>query len=509
MDQSKGESLVKRIFEGVQIPYLWFLNTAQKLVCNIPLRVRNGMLSVIMIVLSVYYILDYSKLLRFVFRTADGRGLFVMLLLVLLTVFSIKDDSIKKVEFNKPAMGVYFLFALSVILAGLIHPLREGWMVFAATLFIMPAFYIVWGNRGDYDQLFMRIASVWMKTGIVFYIVSFVCLPPDSWHFYLGRYAGVTASPNYIGMISVTTLAASVYMLLKEKNILIAVITVGASIMMVWIASSRTAIIADFAIIVICVILIAKKSNPVCLYDPVRTSLALMIALLVGMAFIRVSDIPAVNMGYQGIKAVREITDTDEKFTDEELVNAGIEIPAAVQGLGTSWIQLLIPAAYAEDLAGEAEKTETGVASTSGSLTDHGAGNDFSNGRMEIYGQVLRQINLFGHDPNENPLYFNNPAVGMQEVKGAHNTPLDFTYVCGIISGLLCLALEVMAALFVLRYVFSANRTHGNAYAVMIITGYGIESMLDIQVIMGNRALVTLFFLAFSMIAVKAEEVNK
>ena len=54
MDQSKGESLVKRIFEGVQIPYLWFLNTAQKLVCNIPQRVRNGMLSVFMIVLSVY-----------------------------------------------------------------------------------------------------------------------------------------------------------------------------------------------------------------------------------------------------------------------------------------------------------------------------------------------------------------------------------------------------------------------------------------------------------------------
>lgn len=509
LDSSKDITLVNKIFEDMQIPYLRFLKAAQSMVCKIPMRIRDGLLSLYFVILSIYYFLEYSKLLRFVFSSADIKGLFVMLMLILVVIFSITDDPLEEVDFNKPAMGALILFAISIIIVGLIHPLREGWMVFAATLFVMPSFYIVWGNRRNYELLYLKIASVWMKTGIIFYLVSFICLPPDSWHFYLGRYAGITASPNYIGMISVSTIAASLYMLLKEKNILSAIITIGASLMMVWIASSRTAIIADGAIILIGFILIVKKSNPVKLHDPVRVILTLMIAILVGMAFTRMAYVPAESMGYQGIQAVREITDTDEKFTDEELVKAGIIVPGDSVDAGVSWLRFLIQTAYAEDAVNEADSNAAEAASSSGSLTNHGSGSDLSNGRIEIYSQVIRQINLIGHDPLENPLYFNNPVVGLQEVKGAHNTPLDFTYVCGIISGLLCLAIEIIAAVFVLKYVFSRKQPSGNAFAAMIITGYGIESMLDIQVIMGNRALVTLFFLAFSMIAIKSEEVRR
>lgn len=478
-----------KLFEGIQSPYLCFLKISQKLVSPLPLSFRGRLASLVLIILSVYYLLEYSKLLRFVFSSANSRGIFVLAMIVLLTVFSLKKEPLSKVRFSKPVMGTYFLFAISILIAGCLHPLREGWIVFAITLLVMPAFYIVWGNRGDYDVLFSKIASVWMKTGLLFYLISFICIPYDSWHFVLGRYAGITASPNYIGMISVSTIAAALYMLMKEKSTLLSILTVGASIMMVWIASSRTAMIADIAIIAIGIILIYKKSNPLMLRDPVRVMLALMIALLTGIAFIRVADIPAVNLGYQGIPAVRELTDTDEKYTDAEIIEYGIEVPATVTDNASSWTPPLVQIAYAED--------------TSGGLTDHGSGSDLSNGRLDIYRQVLTKINFAGHDPQQEPLYFNNPAIGLQEVKGAHNTPLDFTYVCGIISGLLCLALEVMAAVFVLRYVFSGKRPHGNALAVMLMTGYGIESMLDIQVIMGNRALVLLFFLAISIVSVK------
>lgn len=37
----------------------------------------------------------------------------------------------------------------------------------------------------------------------------------------------------------------------------------------------------------------------------------------------------------------------------------------------------------------------------------------------------------------------------------------------------------------------------------MLITGYGIESLLEVQILFGNRHLVLLFFIALAMVAAR------
>ena len=88
--------------------------------------------------------------------------------------------------------------------------------------------------------------------------------------------------------------------------------------------------------------------------------------------------------------------------------------------------------------------------------------------------QVLQQVNLTGHDPQQSFLYYNG-----EQMEAVHNSVLDFTFICGAPSGVLWLVIELMAAVFAFMFLFGKKEfPEGAGMAVMLIAGYGIESLL-------------------------------
>lgn len=501
---NNSKKIATSIVDRIQEIYVHLINGFLfKATARFSTASKNATVSSCLMVLSIYYLLDYTGLTRYVFKTDDGKGLFVLFFVVLIIMFSI-NDRISKVSFNAPIMCIYYLFIISIFTARVFHPLRGGRVVFAVTLLVFPAFYIIWENRKEYEWLFCRTAYIWMITSLLFYIASFICLPPDSWHFYMGRYTGLATTPNRIGLVSTCLIAASLYMLMQEKHTVMAILSTGVGFTEVWISGSRTAFLADVVIAVVYTIVILRKKDIFFKKDQIKPLLGLGIAICVGMAGARMAEVPAVNFGYNGISTMRELTDSGDKYTDEEIVEYGIDTPENNNNSFLNNIGLYVYAEEAEDSnAQENEPYKEHQGSTIAErMTGYNEQEDFSNGRLEIYKQVIDSVNLIGHDMKEEPLYYTNAVNGKTRIMGAHNTPLDFTYTCGIISGLLCLMLELMAAYYVLGFLFSKKTERlGAAYAVMVIAGFGVHSFLDIQVVMGNKSLVFLFFLVFSMTA--------
>lgn len=468
-------------------------------------KLRNGLMTAVLSLFALYYLLEYSNINPI--RTAGGKGIFALVMIVLLIAFS-TDRKAEKVSINKVFMAVYLIFPVWMLIMGAIHPLREGWIIYAVTMLVMPAFFIAWAGRGDYGTLFDSTASAWTVAGFEYYLLCVICLPPDDIHYFLGRYTGLTRNPNILGMLTVTVLACSLYLLLRNRMQVLSVLSAGLSLAVVWLTGSRTAFIADAAVLTAFIIMFLREREMLQKGKTVP-AIGLCLALIVAVTGMFTAKLPAEKLGYTGITELREITDSDQKFTDEELQELGVDVPAGSISAEDTLLGSLFTVVYAEsypeeeyslaegETPGDPDDSEGSNAGERLINTDSQYG--LTNGRAEIWLQVLQQINLTGHDPDTVLLYYNG-----EEMQAAHNSVLDFTFVCGAPAGILWLILELIAAVYAFGFLFGKKEyPEAAALAVMLITGYGIESLLEVQILFGNRHLVLLFFIALAMVAAR------
>lgn len=459
-----------------------------------------------LVMAAVFYLLGYSGMMPLSNAYKESA---MLLILVPLLIFSIQHK-VKKVTIRRLAATIYFFFITTILFAGMLHTLRSGYIVFAIILIIMPGFYIVWADRGDINSLFDKIASVWSVIGFVFYVICFVCMPPDNVHFYLGRYSGLTINPNIMGMVTVSVLAAALYLIMLGRLNSLAIVDTGISLAMMWLSGSRTAFLADLCMIAAFIIIAIKGKDPL-QRGSKSIMAALALSLVIGAFVFYTAEIPAEQMGYKGIDMIREITDSSQKFTEKELrelEDQGIAIPTGEitepTHIASIQLQPVCAQVYASaeaDIAEEKGESErTGLGHDGATLSERMTGYDdiygVFNGRLEIYSQILEQINLTGHVHRE-PFTLQNG----EKQDYAHNTPIDFTYICGVPSGLSSLMIYIITAIYVLTSIFGRKQLDpGRTYALLIMIGFGIESMLEIQLIFGSRGLVMLFYIVFAEI---------
>ena len=117
--------------------------------------------------------------------------------------------------------------------------------------------------------------------------------------------------------------------------------------------------------------------------------------------------------------------------------------------------------------------------------------NDFSSGRIELYAQVIDQINLTGHNPEEVQLTYLN------QVYSAHNAVLEFTFVCGIFTRLLYLFIELIMVVKAVQVAFGKGIHYsGNWFAIFAVFSYVCVSILEMQTTFIHGSLVLTFYLA-------------
>jgi O-antigen ligase len=504
----------------LQIPYLAIWNGMFRLTENMKQETRNRMLSICCFLLAFYYSLLYSNILNLLLPHVILRGICFSVILFLITWFSV-DRKLSRVETRPIVVLVYYFFIATVIIARVQHPTGFEMEGFAALLLLLfPGFYLIWNNRRDYSVLYDRIAFGFVLNGIVFFAFSLYGQPYIAAASENGRYTGLADAPNILAMLYLCTAISALYLIVrKDRKVAVHIIALGISFGMIFLTGSRTAFLAAGLAVFVWLIAIARKN--------IRKSrrfllciLSLALACGTARAAVFAVQIPEKYFGYRGNAALREISDSRVKYTDEELIAMGWWHPEnqtqanAKKGTanqktgaqhkkasGSVKAGILFRDTAAESTswtAGNSALLSSGlnVGTIFRSYNNHGSADQLSSGRLTIYRIVLDHLNWFGNNPKEVPL----KNLAGTKLHGVHNTVLDFTYRCGILSGIAVGILELFVLLYIIQCLFGRKKLDaGVLFVLLVFSAYLMESMLEIQVVPFNRDLTCLFYLAFAV----------
>ena len=111
-------------------------------------KTRRTVLWTVFLVLSLYFILLFSNVFyRGVLFTNNQREIFMSVLLLTATVFSM-DGELKPVAWNKWVALLTILGGAGLIFIRILHPIGDGYLIFGVMLLtVYPAFYLVWNGR--------------------------------------------------------------------------------------------------------------------------------------------------------------------------------------------------------------------------------------------------------------------------------------------------------------------------------------------------------------------------
>ena len=111
--------------------------------------------------------------------------------------------------------------------------------------------------------------------------------------------------------------------------------------------------------------------------------------------------------------------------------------------------------------------------STAGKTLDQ-----FTSGRLRLWQSYLSKLNILGHDMNS--VDWKELTAGIA-TRSAHNTFLEFSYRCGIITGLLGLAFQLVTIMHACYKLFCKKHNKDyEAFVIICIVHYTILSMVDI-----------------------------
>ncbi len=505
----------------LQIPHRAIWNGMFRLTENMKQETRNRILSLCCFLLAFYYSLLYSDILNLLLPHVILRGICFSVILFLITWFSI-DRKLERVETRPVVAAVYYFFLVTVIIARVQHPTGFEMEGFAALLLLLfPGFYLIWNNRRDYSALYDRIAFGFVLNGIVFFAFSLYGQPYIAAASENGRYTGLADAPNILAMLYLCTALSALYLIVrKDRKLVVHIIALGISMGMIFLTGSRTAFLALGLAVLVWLIAIARKNIRksrrflVCL-------LALVLSCAAAWAAVSAVQVPEKYFGYRGNATLREISDSRVKYTDEELIAMGWWHPenqsqtngkkrTADQKTGAQKKKKASPGVKAgisfwNTAAGSVSWTAGDTAFLSSGLNvgtifrsynNQGSADRLSSGRLTIYQIVLDHLNWFGNNPKEVPL--KNTAG--TKLHGVHNTVLDFTYRCGILSGAAVGILEIFALAYIVQGLFGRKKLDaGMLFVLLVFSAYLMESLLEIQVVPFNRDLTCLFYLSFAV----------
>ena len=453
--------------------YIAILNVVFKLTGKISERVRETLLFACFLIFACIY--------AFKAKTGDvqGRMAFCTVMVLFMTVLSVKKE-LKPIKWNYGIYIPFILFGIGILAISRLHFVGEGYTLFAVCLiFLLPAFYLVWINRGDYDRLYIKMAVAFGIAGTALFIYSFYAATNGDYQIYGdGRALGTTGNPNYLGMAGLTMVLAGEYLFLEFKKIPGAVfsgVIIGEGLSMIVESVSRAALLsAVFATIVLIIFVIKRNRSG---DSEVKMTLkmasaALIVLILLAYIGLEVDDLQK-DVRRQQIYAERNQTETADATSNDFSLNSLIE-------------KELNFTAYADDF------TDIG-----GRIIPDGDVDDFSSGRLGIWKVYLDKITVFGSDYNE--LEEQKDDFPNGKVIRAHNNFLEYLFRCGIPVSAFYILIYLYMGLRVVGIIISKKRFYSGAfYSAVVFVAYALYSMVEISDLPFVRCVPFLFFMSLA-----------
>lgn len=462
------------IFEAVN---LWLLNRVLKVTTKAGFRVRNAIAFACFLSISLVFSLSPRSV-------KDGTRMEVISLLVLILTVMLAGKDVKPVRWSILPAFTIELFALSIIIIRPIHPVGEGYLIFAFDILLLfPMLYIATQNRAVQKAYLDMLTSAIITSGIICFVYSTILALGEGKYVYYGRVAGATGNPNYYGMVGLALVMASLYGIARRHRSImweiVAAISIGIGISMMLASVSRAAMLSAlacfFAFLLYVIRTMTNSSNDSTESDPTRRKR--MLKYCVAALLMIISAVGALTL-HQRVY-----------FSGQDADESAFSIPLAAE-------------VYADDKESDQEKDTQ--ASLSDRLTTDTDLDEFSSGRIGIWQLYIEYFNLTGNDYDaENK----TGSFAQMSESRAHNNFIDYAYRFGLPAGLLYAVFLITIAFKTVGIMFRGKRfTSCDLWVVMSFAAYSVYAMVEISTLPFTRYIPCIFFLSAAPLLTKKEE---
>lgn len=379
--------------------YMTLLNLIFRITGKIDEKIRNRIVQFSLFFLSVDYFVWQSFSFFHIMISQTEKSIIGCGLLCFIIVMSIKEK-LHKIKWNMFLWGIWSICSILIILSGFLHVVGDGVRPLGfIMLFGFPCLYFVWNNRRDYETFFNWVAKAFMITMVLYFVACIFVAPLEVTERFGFRYAATTHNPNRLGMLCAAAVSSCLYLYANPKrNSWIYLFPCGIAVSFAFLSMSRASLLAIIVPVVLVAVFFIKNND---VFKMSRRGAVLkMMILVLGM----VICIPIVSTILTTGNSV--VGSASEMISEKYVVFAQEENKSV-----------------AEDSYQEREKYLKDRLGTAGKDL-----NSLSSGRIEVWTYYLKHLNWWGHSMKSPTV-----EVGGVALYGAHNTPLDIGYRCGII----------------------------------------------------------------------------
>jgi len=406
-----------------------------------------------------YYIaLKHTELFFDHLTSHNARHLVGCFCLLLLIFFSL-DRIPSKVKWSAWIMYPMIICGIWMMVISFMHPVGDGYRAFAMMLIVAyPCLYLVWNNRGDYENLFDPLARAVVLIGIIHFIVAFYLASNGYLAIEIGtgRITGLAQNANEFAMTGMVAACGALYLLVKDRvlgfRFLIYSMALGAGIAIVLMGQSRVSLMVCMLNIVVAFYFYLRYSE--------KSKLSVVFLKMVCIAGLVLTMILLSHLCIL------------VQYSAQEQVNASAGIEQS------------------ETVESQSEKTSV---IDRLDYDENTTLDSYTAGRYHIWKGYMQYMNLTGNDFSK----ANWDVLTQSPVRHAHNNFVEMAYRFGVPLGILFILLEVIVCLKALQYLFiNRQKRIVLLWPIIYVVMFLLESMLDVATLPFERDAPFFFYLA-------------
>jgi len=211
--------------------------------------------------------------------------------LVLIAVIMLAAErEMKPIKINKAFCLFYFGTALLIFISGFMHYIDQGWRPFTITmLLVFPVFYFISVNTKCSEIFFKAFSWGLIIGGCVISIASLIASPPDL--SIIARYSGINVNSAHFAICLLPSVIGCLYIAITSRIAVIRIVAwiiVWLPVSMMFLAGTRSPLIAAVMAIIAAVIIIVRKRKA---EARKKTNMGIVIAIVAGvLLFLFISD---------------------------------------------------------------------------------------------------------------------------------------------------------------------------------------------------------------------------
>lgn len=460
--------------ELLQKIYIILLNHLFLLTGKVNEKIRNAIITVCCFSLTASFVVYFTKALKI----KNDRSMlhFVCCMIIFVMIMASLNKPLKPVRWNKLIFYTFFLAGLGIFVTSLLHPVGDGYRAFSfIMMFGFPCLYFVWNNRGDYEELYNRLAASTAVVGILYYIYYSYLASKGELNFLNGRVCVTFYDPNMFSMIGMIAVNAAFYMLLVNREspawFALTSFSMGIGLSIVYLGGSRLSMLVVAGSLFSFLVFLFKtrddrKSNNIKtkVLKTVIVAVSIVIFVMIGNLMLSVNNTIVVDRtltseAFDGSDAVN----TDDTSENPEVSGENVDNNDVIDRIVTS--------------------------------TQEASADSFLSGRLTLWKNYSKFLNLTGNDFSKTD--WKVMTEGAPDARHAHNNFFEIAYRCGVPVACIHIFLELIAGIICLIWLFGRKyREPFFLFCIVSMVCYALESMFDIATLPFERPAPFYFYMA-------------